>query len=282
MRIPFRPHRVKTQFMAFSAWRKKGISINCVSLNILNSAPSLKLFIPLSAMVLASLVYFLVEPEGWTQGQRLRYWVTRTKYRPMIVIDSHSNNGFKERVQAFRTLSKLGEPAVPALIAMLSDPDAPTRWQAAMALGRIGPTAKPAVTGLLLLLNATNETVNVRQSAGWSLGLIHDKPDAVIPALMNIALVNEIEEIRAGATLGLVEFGSESVPYIVRALDSSNSLIRARAAAVAPACRSTLPVARLRQLLLDEDIGVRKASTNALFNLGVPLRTDRTVLKQQK
>src|SRR5262249_2216139 len=47
-----------------------------------------------------------------------------------------------------RALQRLGAAAVPGLIAALKDEDTVVRWQAALALGLIGPEAKEAVPAL--------------------------------------------------------------------------------------------------------------------------------------
>jgi len=82
-------------------------------------------------------------------------------------------------VHAFR---QIGQPAVPALIEVLSDhtlPDGdnvkqPARYQAALALEYIGPAAKEAVPTLLATLRDRNEDEGVRWAAASALASIGD------------------------------------------------------------------------------------------------------------
>jgi hypothetical protein len=106
-------------------------------------------------------------------------------------------------VYAFR---QIGQPAVPALIEVLRDrtlPDRdnvkqPARYQAALALGYIGPAAKEAVPTLLAIIRDRTEDEGVRWAAASALGSIGDRPDEVVPALLAVLDEPEIGQSNLG------------------------------------------------------------------------------------
>lgn len=86
------------------------------------------------------------------------------------------------REAAAVALSRIGEPAVPALIDALRSPNPEMRMQAADTLARIGPGASQAVPSLTELLD--DEDVRVRKSAARALGQIGPKAAEAVPSLM--------------------------------------------------------------------------------------------------
>jgi hypothetical protein len=100
----------------------------------------------------------------------------------------------------------IGQPAVPALIEVLSDrtlPDfdsvkQPARYQAALALAHIGPPAREAVPTLLAILRDRQEPEGMRWSAASALGAIGDRPDEVVPALLAVLDEPRIEQSNLG------------------------------------------------------------------------------------
>jgi HEAT repeats len=79
-------------------------------------------------------------------------------------------------------LSRIGEPAVPALVGALSDPEVNVRVQAARALARIGPPAKAAVLALTKALD--DPDAGVRQNAARALGQIGPDARDAVPELI--------------------------------------------------------------------------------------------------
>ncbi|HVX10313.1 MAG TPA: HEAT repeat domain-containing protein [Pirellulales bacterium] len=86
------------------------------------------------------------------------------------------------RETAADALARIGDPALPALIATLQDPDHSIRAQAARALARMGPKAAPAVPELIVALDDSNE--EVRQGAARALGQIGADAEEAVPALI--------------------------------------------------------------------------------------------------
>jgi HEAT repeat protein len=86
------------------------------------------------------------------------------------------------REAAAVALSRIGEPAVPALVEALKSPDPNIRQQAADTLARIGPAAAnavPALTGLL-----EDPDPRVKKSAVRALGQIGPAAATAVPSLM--------------------------------------------------------------------------------------------------
>ena len=133
--------------------------------------------------------------------------------------------------RAVYAFGQIGRPAVPALIAVLSDRTLPSmdkvkepaRYQAAFALEKIGPPAAEAVPLLLAILADQSEDEGVRWACASALGSIGARPDEVVPALMKV-----LEEPRA--------LGSTLAGYVVGALASF-----ARQRDARPALRDALP-----------------------------------------
>jgi hypothetical protein len=80
------------------------------------------------------------------------------------------------------SLARIGEPAAPALIEGLADPNPTVRAQSARALARMGPKAHSAVPALIIALD--DEDLDVRLNAARALGQIGAEAEEAVPALM--------------------------------------------------------------------------------------------------
>lgn len=136
-------------------------------------------------------------------GNPLSYWVAQATTEHSYLADlfvSVRQNNLERRQQAFAALSKLGEPAVPALTEMLSHPDDSIRYSAASALGEIGPAAKSAVGALAKRLQTGH--ILTRQHAADALGKIGADAEVAVPELRD-ALQDRDAFIRLKAALAL-------------------------------------------------------------------------------
>jgi HEAT repeat protein len=86
------------------------------------------------------------------------------------------------RDTAADALGRIGDAAVPALIAALEDPDRDVRTQATRALARMGAKAESAIPALIEALN--DDDKEVRQGAARALGQIGPLADEAVPALV--------------------------------------------------------------------------------------------------
>ena len=96
------------------------------------------------------------ETEAQANGRSMSYWLGLTEYVPLVSF--HGEGGFRERKEAFNALAKIGAPAVPALMKIVSDRKKKwdRRWNAVEALADIGLPAVAAAPVLrAALLDAT-------------------------------------------------------------------------------------------------------------------------------
>jgi HEAT repeat protein len=90
--------------------------------------------------------------------------------------------GVKET--AVDAIARIGEPAVPALIQSLSDPDPGVRAQAARALARMSEKAQTALPALTAALDDPDE--DVRIAATRALGQMGPVAAPALPALIKL------------------------------------------------------------------------------------------------
>lgn len=157
------------------------------------------------------------------------------------------NKDAKQRAEAVRRLTGLGEaarPAVPALVKALSDSDAKVRYRAVIALGRLwsgnesGPEIQAAVPSLIKLLNDNDEYT--RKRTVFALRQIGPGAHAALPALNAIR-------------------GDRNNPLWIEAFTAINDIER-------PA---TDDVSTLAGLLKDKDPKVRNQAAERLSSMGM-------------
>jgi hypothetical protein len=123
------------------------------------------------------------------------------------MIDTAQSPDYEVRVSAISALGNLGpeaEPAVPTLVAALSDSVSEVRAMAAYALGDIGPVAATAVPELVKTLQADGAG-HVRTAAAAALGQLDDT--SAVPVLAGI-----LYEENAGLSLQIR--AAQSLAYL--------------------------------------------------------------------
>ncbi|HMF17130.1 MAG TPA: HEAT repeat domain-containing protein, partial [Gemmataceae bacterium] len=172
------------------------------------------------------------------------------------------------RQAAVEAVSKMGQPAVPALIEALENTDHVVRNHAAQALGEIGADAKAAIPGLKKLMLAEDAaekgTLNLAADALGKIG-----KDAI--GALNDALKDNRENVRVVSLAALGRVGAPAVPALVDALGDKRVDVRRMAAQVLMPMRISdkMVVLGLTFALKDQDDQVRNSSYNALQWLGV-------------
>lgn len=212
-------------------------------------------------------------------------------------------------------LARIGKPAVPALINAMDDIDGNVRWQAIVALGRIGspvatvatsqlmralddidPDVRTAAADTLGQLNAREARVTralrplvndphgqVRSASWWALWTVANDQQA-IPHL--IRLLNDKDwMVSQAASKYLARIGSPAVGPLIGVLETSHDRSRASAAdALARMGAAAEPaVDALKPLLAHPRPAVATSASRALGRIGSPalpallheLRTDR-------
>jgi HEAT repeat protein len=99
---------------------------------------------------------------------------------------------------AVSALARIGEPAVPALVAAASNADSQMRAQAIWVLGQIGKAAEASVPVLLAALN--DEDRYVRQYAVMALGDVRPQDASVL-----VALRGRLKDSDAGVRLSTIK-----------------------------------------------------------------------------
>ncbi len=138
--------------------------------------------------------------------------------------------------RAVDVLGDIGGEGLPALVALLTNAQAPTRLPAMIKIGNMGTNAAPALPVVVECLN--DQSPILAGTAAWALGKLGLEPEQCVPAITN-QLHRPGALYRLLALDSLAEFGE-----------------RARAA-----------VPSLIVALNDPDVGVRFAATNALCKI---------------
>lgn len=201
-----------------------------------------------------------------------------TKRSPAELVAALKDKALSSRVDAALDLGKLGpsaKDAVPALIAVLAeDKDPFARRAAAVALGQIGPAAREAVPRLVAILVTQAEYATlVPLEAGVALAKVDPEGTASVP-LLTAKLKDPADYVRLYAAISLGGQGSAAragAPALIDALkkDKWND-VRSAAAAALPALRAEAEVVvpALMAALADENPFVRRAAIRALGTLG--------------
>ncbi|TPW00615.1 MAG: HEAT repeat-containing protein, partial [bacterium] len=189
-------------------------------------------------------------------------------------------------------LAAAGEPAVPALIEAMKDPEEKVRAKAAVTLGRIPATAtlKPlivafqddtagdraveivvkldsaAVSELILALG--NEHPAIRGRAAQALALIGAAADEARPALLKTLQDKEVKvRVRSAEALAKIGPAQEDEASLIAALKDENAEVRSQVAVAlgkrgTGASQAVAPL--LRQLQKDKHEEARAAAAGAL------------------
>ncbi|MGD9738836.1 MAG: HEAT repeat domain-containing protein [Bauldia sp.] len=158
-------------------------------------------------------------------------------------------------------VARLGDAALPHLVARLDDPRPQIRHDAAHALGKI---ALPAAVDPLIALLLDPE-VTVVAKAAYALGQIGD-PRAV-PAL--VALVGSESRVLESTLVAVLGgFGREAFAPLVAALGSGDARTREHAADLLRTLGDDRALPALAPLLRDASWRVRFAAVNAIGELG--------------
>jgi len=136
------------------------------------------------------------------------------------------------RAMAAQTIGLIGAPAaaaVPALIPLLQDKSQAVQTSAIGALGAIGRAAKEAVVPLAALLSKENKAA-VRVGAATSLSHIGEAPELWVPATIAMFQPTHEEVVPGRAQVALARLGAPAVPYLIKALQHDEGIVRGFAA----------------------------------------------------
>lgn len=197
------------------------------------------------------------------------------------------------RWKAAEALSKIGAPAVDALIGALRHHDDDVRWKAAIALGEIGdPRAIEPLITLLCdedrfvkgraahalglfgeaavdpLIRALREgDGNLRWGAAIALGKIQN-PRAVEPLIR--ALADKYENVRAESAAALAAIGKPALEPLLQFLKFSDGAARLEVVTALGELQDTGAIQPLIQMLENADEEERKVIADALDAILIP------------
>jgi HEAT repeat protein len=212
---------------------------------------------------------------------------------PLTAVLTHSElSGV--RWKAAEALSKIGTPAVDALVGALQHSDDDVRWKAAIALGETGdPRAidplisllcdedrfvksraayalgligEPAVEPLICALREGDG--NLRWGAAIALGKIRDLR-AIDPLIL--ALGDKYENVRAESAKSLAAIGKPALKPLVRFLQDSDRSVRIEVVTALGGLKDTDAIQPLMQILDTADEDERVEIEDALDAILIPV-----------
>jgi HEAT repeat protein len=202
------------------------------------------------------------------------------------------------RWKAAEALSKIGAPAVDALIGALRHSDDDVRWKAAIALGgtgdiraidplinllcdedrfvkgraayALGLIGEPAVEPLICALREGDG--NLRWGAAIALGKIRDLR-AIDPLIR--ALADKYENVRAESAKSLAAIGKPALKPLVRFLQHSDKSVRIEVVTALGALKDSDAIQPLMQILDTADEDERVEIEDALDAILIPVIDSR-------
>ena len=130
-------------------------------------------------------------------------------------IDQYVKQLAEQKQAQLNAFSKCGSSALPALLAVLKDPNQEVRRGAIRTLNLIGLEAKPAVPLLRQMLVERSNRAEVRASAAFALGNIRPQDKDTISVLLNVLKQESDNDIRAAAAYALGQNKATDRPTVV-------------------------------------------------------------------
>jgi HEAT repeat protein len=182
--------------------------------------------------------------------------------RGLIRLLSHKDPDIQ--YEAAGALGDIGDPRAvdPLITALKNDEFSGVRWKAAESLSRIGP---PAVDALIGALQHSDD--DVRWKAAIALGEIGDQR-AIEPLIR--ALTDKYENVRAEAATSLAAMGKDALEPLLRFLQYSDKSLRIDVVPALGELQDTDAIHPLIQMLENADEEERRAIADALDAILIP------------
>lgn len=164
-------------------------------------------------------------------------------------------------LQAVESLVRLGDEAVPELVAMLSSPNPVERRYALFGLGRFGRTIGHILPSVGERL--ADEDSKVRRAALEAHSQICDDPDERL-AFAARMMTDSDHEVRRSAYVLVQKCGARAIPKLIELRRAEPAEVRAQVIRFLKPFRTTAVTETLRSLLDDADEGVRGNAIEAV------------------
>lgn len=197
---------------------------------------------PSTVLVLALLAAACHRDEPMAGGKPLSFW--KKEATQVSLFTFWNSDKDERRREAFRRLSEIGEPAVPAMVDLFRNKGIPISGDAFNALANLGPRASGAVPELLEILNGENP--GLRRDAVWILGAIGPAAEPAVPSLTPL-LQHSDARLRQEAAKALGQIGGSGHAVLERARSSED--VRQREAAMHGMVRRPLDPASRRDVV---------------------------------
>lgn len=203
--------------------------------------------------------------EPMAGGKPLSFWKQEATQVSLMTF-WNSDKDTRRRI-AFRRLTEIGEPAVPALVDLMEEHGTPVRGDAFNALANLGPRAASAVPELLEMLKG--DEPELRYNAAWLLGTVGPAAESAVPSLTPL-LQHPNQRLRDVAARALGQIGGSGHLALEGAQTSAD--VRQRAASMAGMAASPLNPASRRAIvaagLSDSSAEVRQRAVELLRTVG--------------
>jgi HEAT repeat protein len=200
--------------------------------------------------------------EPMIAGESLSHW--EHEARQVSFMTFWNSDKDERRRVAFRQLTELGEPAVPALVRLLERDNLSVSGDALNALCALGPRASSAIPDLMKALGASD--MASRRSSAMILGCIGPAATPAIPALTKALRSQDQNTVRVAA-MALANIGGEGNRALSGAIQSSEPNMRQGALAGLAQARMDTAVALdyVRKALVDYFPEVRARGVEILI-----------------
>lgn len=183
------------------------------------------------------------------------------------LVKSLDAEDMRVRWNAAVALGKIGTEALPGLIHALDDEHENVRLGATVAIGTFGPGGKAAVPALINALKDRN--ASVREHAAEALGKIGPEARPATDALI-LSFSDQDPFVNGKAAEALSAIGTEAVPALIETLKDQRAIVRWCAAvalgAMGPEASDAVPA--LVDALKDTSDNLRWCSAVAIGNVG--------------
>lgn len=175
------------------------------------------------------------------------------------------SSGDDDRAEpAALALGKLGDEALPALRALLASPDVDCRWWATRTIGQSESAAAVAA-----LIDACRDAdADVRACASYALGTFGERAGEAVPALVD-RLADASVYVGQMAADALARIGPAATPLLIAALKEGAPPVRGRAARALAQLTDKSSIPALIASLEDESPIVEYYADLALHKMGV-------------